>query len=178
MREHRAAYRYARALMDLAVEQGKAGHVEEDMRLILETIDGSDPLKDMLHSPVISDQDKGGALKALFGKTQALTTDLFNLLANNRRVDILKEVASQYRALYDQMQGQDVAHVVTPVPLSGDLEKKLLKQIKAITGRDVVVENEIDPDLIGGFVLRLGDLEYNASISSKLRNLKRELVKK
>ncbi len=164
--------------MDLAVEQGKAGQVEKDMHLITETIDGSDPLKDMLHSPVISDHDKGEALKAVFGKTQALTTDLFNLLANNKRADILKEIAGQYLALYDQMQGQDVAHVVTPVPLSAQLEQKILKQIKAITGRDVVIENEIDPDLIGGFVLRLGDLEYNASIASKLTNLKRELVKK
>lgn len=172
------ANRYARALMDLAVEQGKAEQVEKDMRLIIETIDGSDPLKEMLQSPVISDHDKGETLKALFGKAQALTADLFNLLANNRRADILKEIAGQYLALYDQMQGQDVAQVVTPVPLSAQLEQKILKQIKAITGRDVVVENEIDPDLIGGFVLRLGDLEYNASISSKLTNLKRELVKK
>lgn len=178
MSEHRAAYRYARALMDLAVEQGKVKEVEKDIRLVLDTIQESDPLKEVLHSPVLTDQDKGAALKALFGKTEPLTGDLFNLLATNKRVAILKEVSEQYIALYEEMQGQDVAKVLTAVPLNADLEKKLLKQLKAITGRDVVIENEINPDLIGGFILQLGDLEYNASIASKLGNLKRELVKK
>ena len=178
MSEHRAAYRYARALMDLAVEQGKVREVEQDMRLVLDTIQGSDPLKDMLHSPVITDHEKGAALKALFKKAQPLTSELFNLLGTNRRVDILKEVAEQYEALYEKMQGQDVARVLTAVPLSASLEKKILKQLKDITGREVVIENEIDPELIGGFILQMGDLEYNASISNKLGNLKRELVKK
>ena len=164
--------------MDLAVEQGKVKEVEKDLRLVLDTIQESDPLKEVLHSPVLTDQDKGVALKALFGKTEPLTGDLFNLLATNKRVAILKEVSEQYIALYEEMKGQDVAKVLTAVPLNADLEKKLLKQLKAITGRDVVIENEINPDLIGGFILQLGDLEYNASIASKLGNLKRELVKK
>ena len=107
--------------MDLAVEQGKVREVEQDMRLVLDTIQGSDPLKDMLHSPVITDQEKGVTLKALFKNSQPLTSELFNLLGTNRRVDILKEVAEQYAALYEKMQGQDVAKVLTAVPLSASL---------------------------------------------------------
>jgi F-type H+-transporting ATPase subunit delta len=164
--------------MDLAVEQGKVGEVEKDMRLVLDTIQESDPLKDMLHSPVITDQDKGSALKALFKQAQPLTSELFNLLATNKRVGILKQVGEQYAALYEKMQGQDVARVITAIPLNSDLENKILKQLKAITGREVLIENEIDTELIGGFILQIGDLEYNASISSQLENLKRELVKK
>jgi len=178
MSEHRAAYRYAKALMDLAVEQGKVREVEKDMRLVLDTIQESDPLKDMLQSPVITDQDKGTALKAVFKDAQPLTSELFNLLGTNSRANILKEVAEQYAALYEKMQGQDIATVLTAVPLNANLEKKILKQLKDITGREVVIENKIDPELIGGFVLQMGDLEYNASISNKLGNLKRELVKK
>jgi F-type H+-transporting ATPase subunit delta len=178
MSEHRAAYRYAKALMDLAVEQDKVREIEQDMHLVLDTIKGSDPLKDMLHSPVITDHDKAAALKAVFKNAQPLTSELFNLLGTNGRVDILKGVAEQYEALYEKMQGQDVAKVLTAVPLSASLEKKILKQLKKITGREVVIENEIDPELIGGFILQMGDLEYNASISNKLGNLKRELVKK
>ncbi|MDX1333414.1 MAG: ATP synthase F1 subunit delta [Robiginitalea sp.] len=178
MSEHRAAYRYARALMDLAVEQDKVREVEKDMRLVLDTIQESDPLKDMLHSPVITDQDKGTTLKALFKDAQPLTSELFNLLGTNSRANILKEVAEQYAALYEKMQGQDIATVLTAVPLNANLEKKILKQLRDITGREVVIENKIDPELIGGFILQMGDLEYNASISNKLGNLKRELVKK
>ena len=164
--------------MDLAVEQGKVREVEKDMRLVLDTIQESDPLKDMLQSPVITDQDKGTALKAVFKDAQPLTSELFNLLGTNSRANILKEVAEQYAALYEKMQGQDIATVLTAVPLNANLEKKILKQLKDITGREVVIENKIDPELIGGFVLQMGDLEYNASISNKLGNLKRELVKK
>jgi F-type H+-transporting ATPase subunit delta len=164
--------------MGLAVEQGKVLEIEKDMRQILDTIEGSDPLKDVLHSPVITDHDKGTALNALFQKTQPLTSELFNLLGTNKRVDLLKEVGEQYVALFDKMQGQDVATVVTTVPLNESLEKKILKQLKDLTGREVVIENKIDPELIGGFILQMGDLEYNASISNKLGNLKRELVKK
>lgn len=178
MSEHRAAYRYAKALMGLAMEQDKVGETEKDMRLILDTIQESDPLKEMLHSPVITDHEKGTALKALFKNVQPLSSELFNLLATNKRVDLLKGVAEQYVALYDKMQGQDIARVITAIPLSPDLEKKILKRLTAITGREVVIENELDPALIGGFILQMGDLEYNASISNKLGNLKRELVKK
>ncbi|MEJ2583931.1 MAG: ATP synthase F1 subunit delta [Robiginitalea sp.] len=178
MSQHRAAYRYAKALMGLAVEQGKVRETEKDMRFILDTIEGSDPLKDVLHSPIVTDQDKGKALKALFKNVQPLTSELFDLLATNRRVAILKEVGEQYAALYEKMQGQDVAKVTTAVPLNASLEKKILKQLEGITGREVVIENKIDPELIGGFILQMGDLEYNASISNKLGNLKRELVKK
>ncbi|TNF75141.1 MAG: ATP synthase F1 subunit delta [Bacteroidetes bacterium] len=178
MSEHRAAYRYAKALMGLAVEQDKVREIERDMHFILDTIQGSDPLKDVLHSPVITDQDKASALKVLFKNVQPLSSELFNLLAANKRVDILKEVGEQFVALYDKMRGQDIALVTTAVPLNSDLEKKILKQLQSITGREVVIENEIDPELIGGFILRIGDLEYNASISSKLENLKRELIKK
>lgn len=177
MSEQRAAYRYAKALMDLAVEQGKVREIEADMALILDTIQESDALKDMLHSPVITDQDKSKALKALFKEAQPLTSELFNLLATNRRVDILRQVGEQYSALFEKMQGQDVATVVTAVALNAALEKKILKQLEGITGRELVIENKIDPHLIGGFILQMGDLEYNASIASKLDNLKRELVK-
>ena len=114
----------------------------------------------------------------MFKNVQPLSSELFNLLAANKRVDILKEVGEQFVALYDKMRGQDIALVTTAVPLNSDLEKKILKQLQSITGREVVIENEIDPELIGGFILRIGDLEYNASISSKLENLKRELIKK
>ena len=71
-----------------------------------------------------------------------------------------------------------MATVLTAVPLTADLEAKILKQLKAITGKEVTIENQVDPNLIGGFVLRVGDLEYNASLDSKLANLKRELIRK
>ena len=176
MSERRAAYRYAKAFMDLAIEQKKTQKVYGDMGLILSTIEENDQLRDVLQSPILTAESKEKALQALFGKGDPLTVSLLSLLSKNKRVGILAAIAEQYIALYDQMQGQDVASVTTAVPLDKSLESKLLKQLKEITGKEVILENHIDPGLIGGFILRLGDLEYNSSISGKLENLKRELV--
>ena len=118
-----------------------------------------------------------GPLTAVDGVDLEVTTgELFSLLGSNKRIGMLGEVARQFVHLYEQMQGQDVARVVTAVPLTAELEKKILEKLKQITGKEVTVENEVDPSLIGGFILRVGDLEYNASIASKLANLKREFI--
>lgn len=176
MSEHRASYRYAKALMDLAVEQGQVAGMEKDMRLILDTFQENESLRDVLHNPTLTGIDKKNALKALFKGSQPLTMELFNLLATNKRIDILEGIAEQFIALFEQMQGHEVATVVTAVPLNKSLETKLLKKLQEISGKEVTLENQIDTDLIGGFILRVGDLEYNASLSGKLEKLERKLL--
>ena len=178
MSETLAAYRYAKAIMDLAVEQKQVETIEKDMGQIRETIASSDGLKEMLGSPVLKATDKESALKAIFKGASDLTGKVFALLATNKRIGLLDAVAQQFLLLYETMKGQDVAQVITAIPLTAAMETKILKQLKGITGKDVTIENETDPSLIGGFVLRVGDLEYNASIASKLENLKRELTKR
>ena len=89
---------------------------------------------------------------------------------------MLNEVALKYVILNEQLKGQDVAVVTTVVPLTKDLEKKVLAQVTKITGNKVTIENKIDESIIGGFVLRVGDLQFDASIANKLNNLKREFT--
>ena len=80
--------------------------------------------------------------------------------------------------LYNEAQGVKVAKVTTAVPLSAELETKVLAKVKEMTGSDnVTIENTIDESIIGGFILRVGDLQYNASIANKLEILKREFSK-
>jgi F-type H+-transporting ATPase subunit delta len=176
MSERRVAYRYAKALMELSIEQKAVRTVEKDMRLVEETIEGNESLNDVLNSPVLKSADKEKAMEALFKGSQPLSVQLFKLLSRNKRIGILDVVASEFIALCEKAKGQDIAKVVTPVPLTAELEKKLLKQIESITGGEVSIENTVDESLIGGFILRVGDLEYNASIASKLGNIKRELI--
>lgn len=177
MSEALAARRYAKAVMDLAVAEDQVARVEQDLSQVRETIASSDSLKEVLASPVLKASDKEQALAAIFSASTELTQNTFKLLAKNKRIGLLDAVARQFLDLCEQMKGQDVAHVITAVPLTAALEKKILKQLKGITGKDVSLEQETDPGLIGGFILRVGDLEYNASIAGKLGNLKRELVK-
>lgn len=176
MSEDRASYRYAKALMDLALEKDQVGGMEKDMRLILDTIQENESLRDVLRRPTLTGAAKKDALTALFKGAQPLTKELFNLLATNKRIGILKGIAEQFIALFEQMQGQEVATVITAVPLNKALETKLLKKLQEISGKEVTLENEIDSDLIGGFILRVGDLEYNASLSGKLEKLERKLL--
>jgi F-type H+-transporting ATPase subunit delta len=176
MSEVRAALRYAKAAMELSIDQKKVKAVERDMRTIGETLAENDNLREALASPVVKISDKEAVLGAIFKDADPLSRELFSLLGSNKRIGMLGEVARQFVHLYEQMQGQDVARVVTAVPLTAELEKKILEKLKQITGKEVTVENEVDPSLIGGFILRVGDLEYNASIASKLANLKREFI--
>lgn len=177
MSESRAALRYAKAVLDLAVSKKSADAVENDMRSIVSTISDSKDLRNMLGSPVIKGQTKKEALEVIFKGSNAITIGLIDTLTSNKRIPLLNEVALKYIILNEDLKGKGVAYVTTAVPLSNALEKKVLMQVAQLTGNEVTIENKIDEGIIGGFILRVGDLQYDASISNKLNNLKREFTK-
>jgi len=177
MKHSRAAIRYARAALEIARDKGALDLVEKDMRSILRTLAGPSELKDILGSPVIEGAVKKEAIQAVFKGLHGITKGLIALLVDNRRIVLLNEVALKYVLLNEELKGQDVAYITTAVPLTPEIEKKALKQLAAITDKKVTLENRIDPALIGGFILRLGDIQYDASIASKLNNIKREFTK-
>ncbi len=174
MNESRAAIRYAKAVLDLAIDGKATGVVEKDMRDIVATIDSSKDLQLMLGSPVVNSADKKAALKGIFKGRHAITEGLLNILIDNKRIPMLEEVASRYIVLNEQLKGEGIAYVTTAVPITTELEKEILSKVTKLTGNKVVIENKIDPAIIGGFVLRVGDLQYDASIANKLNNIKRE----
>lgn len=177
MNESRAAARYAKAILDFAVEKKKTDVLEEDMRSIVSTMNASKELREMLGSPVLKGALKKKALMAIFTGCHAITEGLIDLLIQNRRISLLNEVALKYIILNEDLKGEGVAFVTTAVPLSGELEKKVLRQVSAITGNKITVKNEIDKSIVGGFILRVGDLQYDASIANKLNTIKREFTK-
>ena len=174
MSESRAALRYAKAILDMAQEKKALDAVEKDMRTIAATISDNKELRDVLSSPVISGTSKKGALLEIFKGSHAITEGTIGMLVDNKRVGILNEVALKYIILNEDLKGKGVAYVTTAVPLDASLEKKVLKKLASITGDEVTIENIIDESIVGGFILRVGDLQYDASISNKLSNLKRE----
>ena len=89
---------------------------------------------------------------------------------------MLQEVAYKYIILHEKLKGEEVAYVTTAVPLTSDLEKKILDTVNKATGNKVTLESKIDESIIGGFVLRVGDTQYDASIANKLNGLKREFT--
>ncbi|MFK5958415.1 MAG: ATP synthase F1 subunit delta [Lutibacter sp.] len=171
----RAAVRYAKAILSFALEQNKEVEVNQDMLLIASTIKESKDLQLLLSSPVIKTELKKTALNELFAsKISSLTIGLINLLIDNKRLAILSYVAKKYTVLFDNLKGIEVAKVTTAFPLSDALNKKVLSKVKEITGKEATIENVINPNIIGGFILRIGDIQYDASVANKLQGLKRQ----
>lgn len=174
MNESRAAIRYAKAVLDLAVDSKVTDAVEADMRDIVSTISNSKELQGMLGSPVVNGLEKKTALKEIFKDKHAITEGLLNILVDNKRIPMLVDVASKYIVLNEQLKGEGVAYVTTAVPITTGLENEILEKVTKLTGNKVVIENKVDENIVGGFILRVGDLQYDASIANKLSNIKRE----
>lgn len=173
----RAAIRYAKAALQHASETKTENVLFGDMQSVYATIEGSHELRNMLTSPVIKAEDKKQVLLKVFSGQTDVTKNLIRVLIENQRTALLGDVAKSYVQLYNEAQGVQVAKVTTAVPLSSELEAKILVKVKEMTGSDkVTVENIIDESIIGGFILRVGDLQYNASIANKLNRLKREFT--
>ena len=174
----KAAIRYAKAVLQQASDTNVAQEVFDDMQSVYATIEGSKELRSVLKSPVVKLNDKKEALLKIFTEESSTTKGLIDVLITNKRIDQLGNVALSYIDLYNESKGVKVAKVTTAVALTSELEEKVLEKIKELTGSTfVTLENEIDPSIIGGFILRVGDLQYNASIANQLDNIKREFSK-
>lgn len=175
MNGSRAAIRYAKAILSFALEQQKEVEVNNDMLLVANTIQDSKELQLLLNSPVLKTELKKSALKEIFaGKTSPLTIGLINLLIDNKRLPILGEVAKKYNVIFDSLKGIEVAKVTTAIPLTEELNQQVLRKIIEITGKQATIESIVNPDIIGGFILRVGDIQYDASVANKLQVLKRK----
>lgn len=170
----RAAIRYAKAILETAVSSGKANQVNEDMKSIITAVDSSADLKEFLASPIVASDLKMNVLSEVFSSVQAETKSLFRLLQENKRFEIVVAIAAQYNVQFDEMNGVEVAKVTTAFPITADLEAKILAKAATISTKKITIQNIIDPSIIGGFILRIGDKQYNASVSNRLQELKRE----
>ena len=178
MRGNRAAIRYAKAVLQQAKEANLGDVVFNDMQFVFNTIKASKDLHNMLKSPLIKGNDKKEALLEIFKDTSEETQSLIRVLVDNKRTKLLTDTSRNYIELYNEEKGVKVAQVTTAISLSDEVEQKVLAKIKELTGsKKVTLENHIDESILGGFVLRIGDLQYNASIANKLSKIKREFSK-
>lgn len=171
----RAAIRYAKAILDLANSKGIALEVSKDMTLIADTIKENKELKDFIENPTLRNEVKNNALLEVFASVNAVSKGLFQLLFENKRFEILELIALEYNRLFDDANGVEVAKVTTASAITPEIEAKVLAKIKEFSDKKVSIENIVDPAIIGGFILRIGDKQFNASVANRLQVLKREL---
>ena len=175
MKNARAAIRYAKALLNLAKDSKEETSVHNDMQFIATTISENEEFEVMLNSPIVKSSDKINVLNALFKeKVTTITLGLFHLLQDIKRIAMLASIAKQYAIIYDFEKHLQVAKVTTAVPLTAEIEAEILAKIVALTGDKANLENEVNPAILGGFILRVGDVQYDASISNYLNELKKE----
>jgi len=175
MASTRAAIRYAKAILDLSISKGVAEVVNNDMKLIGSTINDNSELNTFIQSPVLKVEIKEKALLEVFASVNGVTKGLFRLLFENKRFEILKGITAEYIKLFDVMNGVEVAKVTTAIAMDAALEAKVLAKVATLSDKKITIENTIDPSIIGGFILRIGDKQYNASVANRLQVLKREL---
>tara|TARA_B110001452_G_scaffold153272_1_gene127532 strand:+ start:1969 stop:2505 length:537 start_codon:yes stop_codon:yes gene_type:complete len=172
----RAAIRYAKAILSLATDNQKAEAVQADMALIGQSIANNASLENALKSPVVKLLEKAAVLDALFPSVSSESKSLFTTLVSNKRVNILGQIATQYGILYDQVNNKENAFVTTAIPMTSELEEKVMAKLKTLTTKEVTLRKSIDANILGGFVLRVGDLQYDASVSNQLNTLKRKFI--
>ena len=178
MASTRAAIRYAKAILDIAHSKGVATEVNNDMATIASTIEGNEELRDFISNPTMGLKSKYNAVGEIFAGTTDVTKSLFRLLNENKRFEILGGTASEYNRLFEEMNGMETATVTTAIPMDADLEGKVMAKILTFSNKKINIKNIVDPAIIGGFILRMGDQQYNASVANRLQVLKRELKQK
>lgn len=173
MSNQSVAYRYAKSLIDLAEERGITETVATDIKFFGQTIDENRALELALQSPVIKHYKKLAILEALFKTRVSPTTyTIFEIITRKNREAILPAIAEEFQRQYDLMKGIQKARVTSVVPLTDAQRKQLIEQVVRETGRIVELQEKLDPRLIGGYILRVGDSQVDASIRTRLNDLK------
>ena len=178
MKETRVALRYAKSLISLAEERNILEQVKEDMQTVLSVCEENADFTDMLKSPIVKADKKSSILKEIFSKEVCdLSLAFLDIVVVKRREPILAAIASCFMDLYNESKNIVKATVVTAIAITDTIKTQVLAQLKLVAGdSEVLLEERVDETIIGGFVLRIGGREFNASIANKLQQLKREFV--
>ena len=178
MKESLAGNRYAKSLIGLSIEKKELDTVYNDMVLISETVENSKDLDLLLKSPVVKTDKKQEILTSIFGKnTSKLTKQFLLLISSRNREAIIGDIASAFIGQYKVIKKIIVAEVTSAIKLEDAQKKKILQLLNTDEHSSVEVVEKINPEIIGGFIVRVEDKQIDASISRKLDNLKQEFSK-
>jgi F-type H+-transporting ATPase subunit delta len=177
MSELIVAHRYAKSLLDLAIEKNVVDAVHKDMCTFQDTCEGSYDLVLAFKSPIVRHDVKLAILTKLFKSTfHEVSFAIFEIITKKNREKFLPLIAKQFIALYTEYKGIQKADVTSASPLTAEQKTQVTKIIKEYTGKEVELTEHIDETLIGGFVLRVGDKQIDDSIRRKLNDLKVSLA--
>lgn len=173
MNENRVASRYAKSLLEFAQEKGQLEQVEKDMEFFNRLCEENPSLVRTFRNPIISHDKKLAVLdKLLKGRVNDLTFSMLGIISRKSREEYLPFVAKEFIRQYRLVKGIETAEVVTTFPLTDAQRTSFINLIANSTGKKVELKEKIDQDIIGGFVLKIGDRMVDQSVKSKLQKLR------
>lgn len=178
-RELAVARVYAFALLGLAEERGLADELAAELEALAEEVSSDRALAGFLESPLVGDAERRAVLeKACRGRLQDLAVDTLQVMNRKGRLALVPALAVAYRRELDRRRGRVDVDVASAVPLSPSLRERLHAALARVTGRQPVLRERVDADLVGGLRLAIGDRRIDGSIAAQLRRLDTRLLER
>lgn len=177
MQSTKAATRYAKALLELAIEQGKLDSIAGDMNFLSETAEGSRDFELLIASPIVKSDKKISIFEAIFDQFEDLSMMFIKLITKNGRESLLPMIAGEFEMQVKAHKGIVPMTLTSVKPLDAKTKAMIMSKLEGIIQGSPEVKEEIDESLIGGFVVRMGDMQIDASVASQLSNLKQRLTR-
>jgi len=176
----RVARVYAEALLDEAQQRNAAAETLDELEGLVHDVAGADPLlASFFLGGAIGRENREAVLKAAFdGRVSDLLRNFLLVLNEHDRLDLLRPVLAAGRDLLEQRTGKVRVHVRSAVPLDDPHRERLVGELRQVTGREPVLEVRVDPDLLGGLVVQVGDWLYDVSVRARLEALRNQLIER
>lgn len=175
MAETKVAKRYAKSLLDLAIENKVVEEIFRDMEDVLKTIRSSRELSNFFKSPIINTDKKDAVLQEVFGgKINKMCLDFFRIITRKKREYYIEDIAAAFVELYKSYKNIQTAYLITATPATDDIRKQMLELIGKTTSDKIELREKVDPSIIGGFILRWGDRQVDTSVARKLHELRQD----
>lgn len=171
---------YAEALFNAAEKAGQADDVYAELKDLVDHVADQDPqLAAFFQSGTIGRDRRGEVLRKAFdGRSSALLFNFLMVLNEHERLDLLKPIRAMYRRLRDRRARRVRVQVLSAVPLADDQRRKLEQEVRDALRLEPVLETSIEPDLIGGLIVRAGDWVYDGSVRTRLDTLRKQLIER
>ena len=167
--------RYAQAAFELALERKELESWQEGLKKMAD-ITSDQELMSLLENPRLPFSAKKTLLQKRLGEMHPLVLNLGLLLVNKRMLGRGRDILQKFNALVDAHQGIERAQVTTALPLSDEEKKTISRRLGEIVHRNVVMEGDVDPSIIGGFIARMEDTLIDGSVRQKLESLKKSMM--
>jgi F-type H+-transporting ATPase subunit delta len=167
---------YAEALYQAAAEKRAVADVSADLAALGDVLTPDSEVGRVLHNPQVESRVKKAALAGLAGNISPLTVNLLQVLIDRGRLDDLAPISAAYEERVAEAEGRINVEVTTAVPLPDDLRDKIVSRIREQTGRTPDITERVDPQIIGGLVLRVGGVVTDASVRGRLDGLRRSIA--